>query len=74
MYEIEVGIEYPLVIRGKQSKYPFAGMKVGDSFAFPLDQLKAVRSATATYAGRKPGAKFSVLSKGLTEGRCWRVA
>lgn len=74
MYEIEADVEYPHSSEGKRSKYPLAEMKVGDSFAFPRNQIVAVRSVIALHQRSNPGVKFSALTANRDKGRCWRVA
>jgi hypothetical protein len=58
----------------KQSKYPFAEMQVGDSFAFdaPPPLGERMRGRASAY-GRANGKKF-VVRIGHGKGRCWRVA
>ena len=56
-----------------QSKYPFAEMKVGDSFA-GIGTATAVRSAFVYWTRRHDKSrKFSVHAT-ATGCRCWRVA
>jgi len=54
------------------SKFPFAGMEVGDSFLVPEGVLRATVTVAALRYGRKNGMKFTV--RKVPEGfRCWRV-
>lgn len=55
---------------GRNPKYPFRDMEVGDSFAFSDDVYSKIAAASFAH-GVKYGVKFSV-SK--VHGRCWRVA
>jgi hypothetical protein len=57
-------------------KFPFAKMKVGDSFAVPRDIKRAAVSVAAMRFGRKHNMKFTVRqtdAKGAAF-RCWRIA
>jgi hypothetical protein len=58
---------------GRPPKYPWATMKIGDSFLFP-DHLKSQSCYNiAKYGGLRNGVKFSV--RKTDEGyRCWRIA
>ena len=70
MYQIEKGIPMP---EGKPgSKYPFDGMKVGDSFLVPRKDRSCVSSAATAYS-KKYGTKFSMRT---VDGvlRIWRIA
>ncbi len=56
------------------SKYPFANMKVGDSFAIRKGQdVQLVRQAASHYSIKKnPKTRFAIYR--TEEGyRCWRV-
>ncbi len=55
-----------------RSKYPFASMKIGDSFFAPNLIASKVRASAGAYAQRFPGFFFSVRK---VEGgiRVWRV-
>jgi hypothetical protein len=60
--------------RGELSRYPFAKMKVGQSFFMDGGEMQAitrVRSAASQYAKRH-NMKFSVVKEG-TGYRCGRV-
>lgn len=66
-YKIESNI--PMPVRKAKSKYPFAEMKVGDSFQFELRRGKATHIQTAAfYAAKKLNMKFAI-----RETRCWRI-
>lgn len=74
MVKIEKGIPLPTA----QSKYPFATMEIGDSFAVEI-KSDAAPSRVSTYAhvaGKRLGMKFTVRT--VTEGskkmiRVWRT-
>lgn len=71
--KIDKGMPLPPLARGVKAKYPFAQVKVGDSFLF--DKGVSYQSAR-TYAytkGRQLKRKFSTR---LIDGRVrvWRVA
>lgn len=72
MYKIEKGIPIPTV--GTRRKFPFAEMKIGDSFFISQieGETNSVRSTACYYARRNPGYKFRV--KRVEGGtRVWRV-
>ncbi len=62
---------------GKNLKYPWAEMEVGDSFAIPnavtQEQAAKVRGACAAFAHRT-GTKFSIRKDEAGVLRCWRLA
>ena len=74
-YTIESGIPMPKRTAGRSgSKYPFADMEVGESFAVPGDVKAAtIRSAVGAFAKRNPEVgKFAV--RGTDDGlRVWRT-
>ena len=84
-YKIEKNIKMPAPTRNghEQYKYPFFEMKVGDSFAVPVDpstQLGYIRVrgrvANAIYAQQKrqAGARFTFRTmKNKREIRVWRT-
>lgn len=54
------------------SKFPFAQMKVGDSFLAPPDINRTSVSVSAKRFGTKHGMKFTV--RKVEQGfRCWRT-
>ena len=72
MFEIERGVPAP--VSGRYSKYPFAGMQVGDSFFVPDGTSKkrsSIHSMCHQY-GKKHGMKFQArrVDGGM---RVWRV-
>ncbi len=56
--------------RIRPSKYPFAMLKIGDSFEFNKDEIKRVGSAASSF-GKKHNKRFLVRRMG-DKGRCWR--
>jgi hypothetical protein len=73
---VESAVEIPQPNIGRKpgtSKYPFATMKVGDSFAFDKSIRSRVDSAADKYKTLHPGAKFCIRSNGTT-ARIWRIA
>lgn len=55
------------------AKYPFAEMRVNDSFAVPASVSRSTVNVAAMRFGRKYGMKFTVrLTKDGTL-RCWRI-
>lgn len=67
---VEKNVAYPLPLRDKP-RYPFATMKLGDSFSFSKEYATKIRSA-AWAAGEKYNAKFSVRKEGFGF-RVWRI-
>ena len=59
--------------RAGQSKYPFAEMEVGDSFAGTSDTA-TVRSALRHWRTRNNSTRKFTVHKTATGYRCWRVA
>ena len=55
------------------SKFPFAQMKVGDSFAVPEDVSRTAVSISALRYSRKHGGKFTVRLMPDRSLRCWRL-
>ena len=65
MIKIESGIPMP-------AKFPFAEMKVGDSFLVPEGMNKSTVAVYANRHAKKTGTKFTV--RKTAEGyRCWRI-
>ena len=77
-FKIEKRIPIPTPKKTGYGSYPFADMKVGDSFFVPSsDTFRETRlrvaSAASYYGLRHPGIKFS-LRKTDDGIRVWRVA
>lgn len=80
-YPIEQGLEIPeprRTARGGRARYPFAHMKIGDSFFVPAngDEKRNINknlSALGNHFGKRNGMKFKtrVVDGGI---RVWRVA
>ena len=65
MIKIESGIPMP-------AKFPFAEMKVGDSFLIPAGVNKGTVAVYANRYAKKTGTKFT--TRKTPEGyRCWRI-
>lgn len=72
MFEIEKDCPIP-PRTGTVTKYPFAGMEVGDSFYIPPEISRNTISSNAYSWGRRNNMTFSIRKEG--EGlRCWRTA
>ena len=73
-YTIEKGVALPdrVVIRNRESKYPFSVMEVGDSIFFKDVNYKAAQIAYVRMYAKKSGRKFTVRT---VEGgvRVWRI-
>jgi hypothetical protein len=54
-------------------KYPFAKMKVGDSFAVPPDVKRPAVTVAAMRFGRKHDMRFTVRQMPDKSFRCWRI-
>jgi hypothetical protein len=75
MYKIETGIAIPSATRykgGRKPKYPFAELKVGESFLVP-NKTTDKFGATVTLARKRTGMNFATRN---VEGgvRIWRTA
>jgi len=72
-YIVESGIPIPDDVR---IKYPFAEMKVGDSFRLKADKEKSVRSAASAYCNRNKGKGFRFILRQVAPDvwRCWRFS
>lgn len=75
---VESNVEIPSIVRGKESKYPFARMNVNDSF---FSETSNARSAALQYARNNTAkgnpVKFvsrNVTENGVTGFRIWRTA
>lgn len=55
------------------ARFPFAGMKVGDSFAVPADVKRATVAVAASRYGKENGKVFSVRKMKDGSYRCWRL-
>lgn len=69
MYAIEKGIEMP---EGRNRKYPFKEMEVGDSFFVDEGRKDSLQAMCSQY-GKKYGRKFCALAW-QTGVRVWRAA
>ena len=74
-YELEASVPIPAHShRGKPGRYPFASMKVGDSFLVPGNETTAKRLGSNSYCWaqyHKNAFKFVV--RQIPDGvRCWR--
>lgn len=56
------------------SKYPFAYMEIGDSFAVPPHIKRAAVTANAMRYGKTHGMQFTVRLMPDRTLRCWRTA
>jgi hypothetical protein len=65
--KVEKGVPLP-------SKYPFAGMQIGDSFAVPNEVKRQAVSVAAHSYGKEHGQKFTVRLMPDRTLRCWRIA
>lgn len=73
MFEIEKGVEMTKLI-GKDNKYPFKTMEIGDSFFVPCGKGESVivQRNIAQCARHRLPLKFS--TRQLEGGvRCWRI-
>lgn len=53
--------------------YPFAKMKVGDSFAIPADIKRTAVSVSAKRFGVKHNMRFTIRKMPDGSYRCWRL-
>ena len=61
---------------GRQPKYPFNTMNIGDSFAVNLDEVSrnTIDSAARAVKKKYPGKDFTVRKTSSKELRIWRIA
>lgn len=74
-YTIEKNVPVPMPGGGRNIKYPFRDMEVGDSFACDYGVASRLRSAASQF-GIRNGRLYKVrkVTEGeLVVGRCWRV-
>jgi hypothetical protein len=68
--KIEKGV--PLPTNG--SKYPFAEMEVGDSFAVLIKEENKIRAAAGAYNSKHKGeSRLSIRKLSDNSFRCWKV-
>lgn len=72
-FKIETGVPIPTVC-GKQERYPFGEMEVGNSFSFEGVEVSNVRQAASQHKRRKKNKVKFTVRKTLNGYRCWRVA
>lgn len=72
VFTVEKGVPRPK-LKGRNSKYPWADMEVGDSFAAPK-KLSISLVNSAAQQSRKRGWKFSVRTMDEQTCRVWRIA
>jgi hypothetical protein len=71
MYKVEKEITIP----NRSSRYPFADMRVGDSFLVPFNDAKKINNALQAMHGyaRRVGVKCTVRTQDDGSIRVWRV-
>lgn len=75
MIQIEADVPIPTVRVGRPQKYPFAAMRVGDSFALTGSMTAINVREAIRYFSKKTGRKFVVRKDSLKNtSRCWRTA
>ena len=72
-YKIESDVPVPENTSGRSSKYPWADMKIGDSFAFDKGSLQSLRNSAWSYTKRHNGVRFVFRQMGTDMWRCWKV-
>ena len=70
MIQIDQGIMYP----PRRHAFPFANMKIGDSFLVPHQLSRATITAACARASKEFKMKFSVRAIGKGDFRCWRIS
>lgn len=75
-YKIEDDVPLPADgIRYKRNVFPFAEMRVGQSFSVPIEEVQKLRMAKAQYVYRHRDVQFTVRRDiNLKVARCWRTA
>jgi hypothetical protein len=87
---VERGIPLPprsYTFAGREAKYPFAQMEIGDSFEVPISTYRSKRHVTTALVAatlnncargyaktHKPYAKFATRKIGESSVRVWRTA
>jgi hypothetical protein len=71
-FKIEKKVPLPELRGGGECKYPFADMKVGDSFACNRAVLERARVAASTY-GKRNNMKFTARRTSGDDARIWRI-
>ncbi len=75
MYEIENGIEAPEKHRGREPKYPWRELEIGDSFFVAAPNGRSI-SSSAWHAQRRYGFTLVVRTReenGVKGVRVWRI-
>jgi hypothetical protein len=68
---IEQGVPIP-PSHSSMVRYPFAEMKVGESFTLPKGQQRKLRVAASHFKGRNPGWDYVTRIEG-DQVRLWRI-
>lgn len=89
MIKVDKHVPFPKSKRGRPKRYPFATMKVGDSFRFKLRgeldargrdrQMVSVEAAGCKFSSKHADAvrnrvRFSIRKVSDSFARCWRVS
>lgn len=69
-YKIQHNVPVGQVIK-VGSKYPFAKMKIGDSFGFPANMATKI-GINAYYYSKQTNEKFKIKTQGK-KSRIWRI-
>ena len=72
MFEIEDNVEIPPRCGRSKSKYPWAKMKVGQSFFVPDGSQPSLSATAIGYSYRHPEMKFTT-AKEAGGVRVWRI-
>jgi hypothetical protein len=72
-FSIEADVPIPGGSGSRPSKYPFADMEIGESFAFDRSKLNSVRNNAGSYAKRHDGVRFVCRQVGTDVWRCWKL-
>jgi hypothetical protein len=70
-YPIESGIPLPKPATRSGSKYPFAQMRIGDSFV--VDKRQDQFGNTVIYGAKQTGFKFTTRKIDANSTRIWRI-
>lgn len=70
MFQIEKNVPVP---SGRCMKYPFADMKVGDSFVAPKETVRGAQKAAWNWA-RDHDVKFATRTQRDGSLRIWRIS
>lgn len=70
-FTVEQGV--PIPARGNKSKYPFEGMKVGDSFIVPSNLVETIRRRAGKHREKHMPWHYRIGKDASGNTRLWRI-